>query len=217
MALNAEDVVERKWPLGTGMIDLSECWSVPIGIYGLVDPDWLWKLRRMVEIKDRADIPEYTLAKNTREVGSQGFCYLYQGEANSNDIRPVTGLFMRGVIESFVHARCSVRPTRPLTFLPGSVYLDTSHPDWDMLAVKAHDTYFETSELIAFNICIEHSFKEFHKEGKMYFPQVDVMAVKKGVGDHYADALNAAALWQAVTFGSLYIEIGNDLYNEVIR
>ena len=217
MALNAEDVVEKKWPLGTGMVDLSECWTVPISIYGFVSPDWLWKLRRMVEVKDRAEVPDYTLAKNTLEVGSQGFCYLYRGEANSNDIRPVTSTFMKGVIEAFVHAGCHVRPTRALTFLPGSVYLDTSHPDWDMLAVKAHDTYFETSELITFNKFIDLHFKEFHKEGKPYFPQVDVMAVKKGVGAHYADTLNAAALWQAVTFGSLYIEIGGDLYNEVIR
>ncbi len=196
----------------------------PVNIYGLVNADWVFKLRRLVSMGDRVELPEYTLSKTTRNKNpNDGFCYLFKGgievrdlcDVGSLEIPAVSYLHIKSVISSFTFVRQN-RPTRYLTFIPGAVVCDSSNPDWDMITVKAHDTFGETEDLAMFNRTIENSFPEFCL-GYPFYPRVDLMAVKKGEGGWYADALNAVATWRAHTFSYLYIEMGKDLYTEDIQ
>ena len=197
----------------------------PVTIYGLVSADWVFKLRRMVSMGDRVEMPDYTFSKTTRNKNpNDGFCYLFKGgievrdacDVGSLEIPGISHLHIKSVISSFTFVRQN-RPTRYLTFIPGMVVCDSSNPDWDMLTVLAHDTFGETEDLVLFNRTIENSFPEFCLGYYPHPPQVDLIAVKKGMGDWYAEALNAAVTWRAHTFSRLYIEMGKDLYTEGIQ
>lgn len=203
MALNLE-------ALGLARKEEVEPYPCRVGIYGqVITPNWMWSLRSMVEAKDMAD-SEYSAAEGL----AYGVCYLYQGSVLDTSLSSRTIQDIRQVIGSFTGKGGVTRP-RTLSFVPGTVFLDDRGDTADVLTVKAHDTFYETSELLSFNSFISLHFPEF-KTDAGFFPRVDLVTLRKGAGSHYADTLNAAALWQTVTFSSLYVELGNELFTEQI-
>lgn len=195
----------------------------PVGIFGIINADWIFRLRRLIGMENRAATPDFALARTPSNTSS-GFCYLFRGGIEVGDLCDValieipttTRLLIQGVISSFT-ASGENRPTRNLAFIPDKVSCDINNEGYDMLYVKAHDTFAETYTLLQFNQLIKDYFPEFRIDWMDYYPKVDIMAVEKGKGEEYAEALNTAVRWSAVTLNRLCLEMGKDIYTEDIR
>lgn len=196
----------------------------PVNIFSMVNADWVFQLRRMIAMEDLVDVPGYTLARTPKNATGSGFCYLFRGGVEVGDVSdianiqvaPVTHLLIQGVISSFTFVRQN-RPTRNLTFIPDKVVCDVYKAGYDLISVRAHDTFAETNDLRMFNQTIREHFPEFRLDWMEQYPKIDIMAVEKGKGEAYATFLNAAIRWSAVTFDRVYLEMGKDIYTEDIH